>query len=254
MSKKSATKSNLKIYITFTFVMLLSLIGGFLAGRFAGKNKDVLASIDWNSIAEYTAAYLPVIYAVLMVVLFVAAMCLYFKVKQAVQKWDREDETVIDDIENRITWLSMFPPISIILSIMLFSICICAFENAQYVPSWSDSACLVTFAVSIALYYTVWKITVDLEKKLNPEKKGNPFDFHFIREWENSSDEGEILMQSKACQKGFLAGQLAGLLMWIVSFTCMLVFHTGVLAVICCCSILLCMYLVYGIELVKLQK
>ena len=61
MSKKSVTKSNLKIYITFTLVMLLCLIGGFLAGRFAGKNKDVLDSINWNSIAEYTATYLPVI-------------------------------------------------------------------------------------------------------------------------------------------------------------------------------------------------
>lgn len=254
MGKKRATKSNLKIYITFTFVMLLSLIGGFLAGRFAGKNKNVLDSIDWNRIAEYTATYLPVIYVVLMVVSFVAAMCLYFKVKRAAAKWDREDETVIDGIENRITWLSIFPPISIVISIMLFSICICAIENAQSVPLWADSVCLVTFVISMVLYYTVLKITVDLEKKLNPEKKGNPFDFHFMREWENSSDEGEILMQSKACQKGFLAGQIAGIFMWIVSFTCMLVFHTGVLPVICCCSILLCMYLTYGIELVKLQK
>lgn len=98
------------------------------------------------------------------------------------------------------------------------------------------------------------KITIDLEKKLNPEKKGNPFEIHFLKKWEASSDEGEILMTAKACKKAFFVGQIACLVMWVVSLVCMLAFQTGILPVICCCVILICMYLAYGLDIIKLQK
>ena len=48
--KKVNKKSNLKIYIIFAIMILVSLLGGFLAGRLAAVNKDTLDGINWDNI------------------------------------------------------------------------------------------------------------------------------------------------------------------------------------------------------------
>ena len=50
--KKVNKKSNLKIYIIFAIMILVSLLGGFLAGRLAAVNKDTLDGINWDRSEE----------------------------------------------------------------------------------------------------------------------------------------------------------------------------------------------------------
>ena len=254
MGKDNKTKRNLKIYLTFVMIMLLCLSGGFVFGIVIGKHRESLNAIDWNGVSEYMAVSLPIIYIIVMAALSGISICIYFKVKREAYKWDGEEETLINEIEKKITWLSMLPAISIGLNMMFFSICLCVNESVASAPQWIFATSIITCMISVVLCCVIWKITVDLEKKLNPEKKGNPFEFYFIRKWEESSDEGEILIQAKACKKAFIIGQIICIFMWVISFICMLAFQTGVLPVICCCVIILCMYFAYGFELVKLQK
>ena len=93
--KKVNKKSNLKIYIIFAIMILVSLLGGFLAGRLAAVNKDTLDGINWDNIWRIVADTLPIAYGVLMLMVFVVSFVMYGKIKRAISGWDGEDEDVI---------------------------------------------------------------------------------------------------------------------------------------------------------------
>ena len=78
-------KSNLKIYIIFAIMILVSLLGGFLAGRLAAVNKDTLDGINWDNIWSIVADTLPIAYGVLMLTVFVVSFVMYGKIKRGDQ-------------------------------------------------------------------------------------------------------------------------------------------------------------------------
>lgn len=256
MNKKNK-HSNIRIYIIFAFVMISCLVGGFFAGKFTGKNKDILASIDWDKFAFFIANSLPVAYGILIIVSFIVYYFMYKKVKSKALDWQNnfaDDEDIINNIEIKIDYISIFSSVTFILSIMIFPLCVWSFIRTDNIYSWQSVLTELTFMMSLILYFIIFKVTVDLEKKLNPEKKGNPFDLHFVKKWELSSDEGEILVEARAGKKAFFIGQIACLAGWIAGFISMLAFNTGVLPVICSSGIFLSMYIAYGFEIVKLKK
>ena len=241
--KKVNKKSNLKIYIIFAVMILASLLGGFLAGRLAAVNKDTLDGINWDHIWWITADTLPIVYGVLMLATFVVSFVMYGKIKRMIRGWDGENEDVIVDIESRITTAS-------------FPVCIYAVDRTYSDGRGTFLTVLseLVFLISMTLYCVVEKLVIDEEKKLNPEKSGNIFDMHFRRDWENTSDEAELIMIAKSSKKGFMTGIKAGFVMWILTFMSMFAFDTGVMPIVAVGLVLIVMYVAYCREFVRLQK
>lgn len=254
--KKVNKKSNLKIYIIFAVMILVSLLGGFLAGRLAAVNKDTLDGINWDHIWWVTADTLPIVYGVLMLATFVVSFVMYGKIKRMIRGWDGENEDVIVDIESRITTASYLPCVIVFVGLVLFPVCIYAVDRTYSDGRGTFLTVLseLVFLISMALYCVVEKLVIDEEKKLNPEKSGNIFDMHFRRDWENTSDEAELIMIAKSSKKGFMTGIKEGFVMWILTFMSMFAFDTGVMPVLAVGVILLVMYVAYGREFRKLQK
>lgn len=254
--KKVNEKSNLKIYIIFAIMILVSLLGGFLAGRLAAVNKDTLDGINWDNIWRIVADTLPIVYGVLMLVVFVVSFAMYGKIKRAISGWDGEDEDVIADIERKISTASYLPCVAVFMGFVLFPVCIYAIDRAYGDDGGMVMAIVseLVFVISLALYCAAEKLVIDEEKKLNPEKCGNIFDMHFRRDWESTSDEAELTMIAKSSKKGFMSGIKAGFVMWILMFMSMFAFGTGVMPVLAVGVILLVMYVAYGREFRKLQK
>ena len=226
--KKVNKKSNLKIYIIFAVMILASLLGGFLAGRLAAVNKDTLDGINWDHIWWVTADTLPIV----------------------------ENEDVIVDIESRITTASYLPCVIVFVGLVLFPVCIYAVDRTYSDGRGTFLTVLseLVFLISMALYCVVEKLVIDEEKKLNPEKSGNIFDMHFRRDWENTSDEAELIMIAKSSKKGFMTGIKAGFVMWILTFMSMFAFDTGVMPIVAVGLVLIVMYVAYCREFVRLQK
>lgn len=243
-----------KVYFLFAAVMLCCLLGGYFVGRLIGRREDVLAELNWDKFAAFIASSLPIAYALFIVLLFIICLCMYRGVRTRALHWDGEDDAEIHDIEKTLSYLSIIPAVTLVMSIMIFSICVWALIHIDNVNSPLSVVSEITFLLSFVFYMAIIKPTVDLEKKLNPEKRGNPFDFRFIKQWESTSDEGELLVEAKAGRKAFYVGQLACMAGWVIGFVCMMALHTGVLAVICSCGVMLAMYLTYGIEIVRLNK
>lgn len=255
-NKKVNKKSNLKIYIIFAVMILASLLGGFLAGRLAAVNKDALDGINWDHIWWITADTLPIVYGVLMLATFVVSFVMYGKIKRMIRGWDGENEDVIVDIESRITTASYLPCVIVFVGLVLFPVCIYAVDRTYSDGRGTFLTVLseLVFLISMALYCVVEKLVIDEEKKLNPEKSGNIFDMHFRRDWENTSDEAELIMIAKSSKKGFMTGIKAGFVMWILTFMSMFAFDTGVMPIVAVGLVLIVMYVAYCREFVRLQK
>lgn len=255
-NKKVNKKSNLKIYIIFAVMILASLLGGFLAGRLAAVNKDTLDGINWDHIWWVTADTLPIVYGVLMLATFVVSFVMYGKIKRMIRGWDGENEDVIVDIESRITTASYLPCVIVFVGLVLFPVCIYAVDRTYSDGRGTFLTVLseLVFLISMALYCVVEKLVIDEEKKLNPEKSGNIFDMHFRRDWENTSDEAELIMIAKSSKKGFMTGIKAGFVMWILTFMSMFAFDTGVMPIVAVGLVLIVMYVAYCREFVRLQK
>lgn len=254
--KKVNKKSNLKIYIIFAVMILVSLLGGFLAGRLAAVNKDTLDGINWDHIWWVTADTLPIVYGVLMLATFVVSFVMYGKIKRMIRGWDGENEDVIVDIESRITTASYLPCVIVFVGLVLFPVCIYAVDRTYSDGRGTFLTVLseLVFLISMALYCVVEKLVIDEEKKLNPEKSGNIFDMHFRRDWENTSDEAELIMIAKSSKKGFMTGIKAGFVMWMLMFVSMFAFDTGVMPIVAVGLVLIVMYVAYCKEFVRLQK
>ena len=102
----------------------------------------------------------------------------------------------------------------------------------------------------------IWQLfiqakTIDLEKKLNPEKKGNIFDSNFSKDWENSCDEAEKAKIYKSGYKAFKVAVISCMAMWIISVFGQLFFNTGLLPCITLTVIWLSMTIAYYVEAVK---
>ncbi len=254
--KKVNKKSNLKIYIIFAIMILVSLLGGFLVGRLAAVNKDTLDGINWDNIWRIVADTLPIAYGVLMLAVFVVSFVMYGKIKRTISGWDGENEDVIVDIESRITTASYLPCVIVFVGLVLFPVCIYAVDRTYSDGRGTFLTVLseLVFLISMALYCVVEKLVIDEEKKLNPEKSGNIFDMHFRRDWENTSDEAELIMIAKSSKKGFMTGIKAGFVMWILTFMSMFAFDTGVMPIVAVGLVLIVMYVAYCREFVRLQK
>jgi len=254
--KKVNKKSKLKIYIIFAVMILASLLGGFLAGRLAAVNKDTLDGINWDHIWWITADTLPIVYGVLMLATFVVSFVMYGKIKRMIRGWDGENEDVIVDIESRITTASYLPCVIVFVGLVLFPVCIYAVDRTYSDGRGTFLTVLseLVFLISMTLYCVVEKLVIDEEKKLNPEKSGNIFDMHFRRDWENTSDEAELIMIAKSSKKGFMTGIKAGFVMWILTFMSMFAFDTGVMPIVAVGLVLIVMYVAYCREFVRLQK
>ncbi len=165
-------------------------------------------------------------------------------------------EDVIVDIESRITTASYLPCVIVFVGLVLFPVCIYAVDRTYSDGRGTFLTVLseLIFLISMALYCVVEKLVIDEEKKLNPEKSGNIFDMHFRRDWENTSDEAELIMIAKSSKKGFMTGIKAGFVMWILTFMSMFAFDTGVMPIVAVGLVLIVMYVAYCREFVRLQK
>lgn len=255
-TEKKLKKSNVKIYVIFAVIVLGSLIGGFFAGRQVGANKETLESIDWDSMWRLISVTLPIVYTVAMAALFIVTFVMYGRIKSAVKAWDGDEEDVIDGIERKITLASFLPCMAAFTGFLVFPICIYAAERTGGAAKFTWYAILseLIFMVTFVLYCVAEKLLVDEEKRLNPEKKGNIFDVNFRRDWEQSSDEAELIMAARSSKKGFMAGIKACFVLWVITFVCMFAFDTGVLPVASVSIVLVVMYVAYGAALVKLQR
>jgi hypothetical protein len=259
MSKSSqhrVQKSNIKIYIIFAVVLLCSFGGGYFAGRVGAGIQDRLDAINWADVAQ--TLYIPaiVVFGLLVAGSFAICLAMYFRVKKHLAQIGQLDddayEEALPEVEKTIGVLTAIAGAVEVVSLFCYPfILLCAetMSNAEVAVSGSSLVVAnLLFVAELACYMVILALAVGQEKKLNPEKRGNIFDFRFRRQWFGSMDEAELIHAAKAAQTAYTAGLYTGLFLWLIAFISMFLFHTGILPVVVVTIMMLVMYIVGAVK------
>ncbi len=251
-------KTSKKTLVIFFLVLAACLVAGFFTGFGIARVEDAVA-VWQQRLAENAAAFLIALFALFAVynaVLCGGALLSLRTTRKQVARWDGEDETAIEQIERRLNLPLLLPNIAIILNAAGFLTLVEVSSMKSVSPKLGGIVMLCTILVyflSFAAYMVASNRVVNLEKQLNPEKRGSVFEFRFNKHWYESCDEAERQMTGRACLSAYKASQYACLACWIVSMICQFLLKTGVLPILLVCAIWLAQTLAYFRACMKLE-
>ena len=104
------------------------------------------------------------------VVLLGAGWYLYAAAKRRFAAWDGEDEDAMDAAEQQLSWALLLTGLVIILDFFFFAASII---YDRFLPD------LILFLASVAVLVVLQQKIVDLERRINPEKRGSVYDMKF---------------------------------------------------------------------------
>lgn len=255
MSKAKNQKSELKLIVIFLLVLGASFVGGYFFGTMGARYEDTMKEL-LQVVANGATMAFPMFYVFVNAMLIVASLVIYIVARKKAQLWDRESEEVINGVEKRLNWSVTLINILMIADIFFYGVMVYISAYTKFGESYDDELFVlgtVTFLVSYALMMVLYKLIVDLVKKLNPEKRGSVFDIKFMKEWEDSCDEAEKLTMYKAAYKTYHIVSVVCMLMWMVSFGSMLLFQTGLLPMFCVSAIWVTMVATYSIVVAQME-
>ncbi len=257
--KSTKEKSEKKYFLIFLGILAVCFLGGLLMGvisRYLTENVQITDEM-LTEIKLGLAYIVPVAAAVINVIVFIIALLQFFKIKKMAKAWDGEDEKTICEIEYKLNWPLLFANVMMICNFVFFSVGVelCNLHKLEEnVSEILNFVVMGTFVISYVFEIIITKLVVDLEKKLNPEKKGSIFDMQFAKKWENSCDELQKQISYIAGFKAYKAGSKVCVVLWVISFVSQFIFDTGVFPVICIGAIWLVMLISYSVSCMQAEK
>ncbi len=251
-------KKNQKIYIKFALILLVSLFIGFFLGIISNILKQMLPDMKNLSklILSASVYMVPVLFVGMHITCAAIAFFQYNKCKKMMAAWDGEDDTTINEIEHKLNIPITLASICTVLNFAFFAILI-HIANQDAVTRRTfiilDFLNIVIFILGYVWILSITHLTVNLEKQLNPEKKGNVFDTKFMKEWEESCDEAQKLIIYKAAFSAYKTGNSICSTLWIVGIILEFTVGNGLLPIIFTCIIWLGIQIAYTVTSIKLE-
>ena len=212
------------------FAVICTIVGGvvgYYSGHSAAKGGlDQLVGMMKEAGAFFGTHIAPWLMLALAVIVPVVCIPIYRRAKKLVAAWDGEDEDVMQRAEERLSWALLLDSLTVIVSFFFFN------AGTAKLPQSSDGntiTLLVIFLVVIALATLLQQKTVDLTKKMNPEKRGSVYDMKFQERWWESCDEAERRQIGQASYKAYVTVSRFCPYCWGVLLLGNMVFHYGIL-------------------------
>jgi hypothetical protein len=264
MSKNNTNnkKSNRTIFITFVVALFAIYIAGFFIGRLAVHLEGERSFEELVlSVKAFAIHATPVVLIVVCSVGIIISTAVFLSCRAMYKKLlnDKDNDALWDTLEDRLNVAMILTNIFSIIDLFLFLCCLYS-GLVMAEKDYSDSgmaimiAPFVLFIVASIVGVLIPKWTLDIEKHLNPEKRGNVLDFQFQKVWMNSCDEAERLIAYKAGYKAFLNTNTTCIVMCIVAFVVSVSFRTNVFALVCVCVIWFVNNLSYMLRAAKLER
>lgn len=259
---KSKKENNRKTFIIFITVMVVLYAAGYIVGVLVAKGErngslEKMISFLKNDFVKV----IPPFYLLLSVVSFIIVFVLYMQCKMMYKKLlaNTEDDNLWDCLENKMNQPLIISNVMQIIDIFFFGCIIWAAFFVSYGRNGGyESVILVIdsvfFFALIVINLVVSRGLIEIEKKLNPEKRGNVFAFKFNQVWMDSCDEAQKLIAYQAGYQSFKNTNLTCTIMWVLVFAGMFMFKTGVCPLLVVCIIWLVNSVSYMLRAAKLER
>ena len=226
-------------------ILLYGLLGGVL-GFFTGvAGAAGVAETVRQALDRLLAVCAPWGIVASAVILLGAGWYLYAAAKRRFTAWDGEDEDTMDDVERQLSWALLLTGLMIVLDFFFFA------ASIIYERFLQD---LILFLASVAVLVVLQQKIVDLERRINPEKRGSVYDMKFQKTWMDSCDEAERAQIGQACYTAYRMGNKVCVFLWVALLILNFVFDFGLLPIAAVLVVWGVMQTAYALECIRLQK
>jgi len=250
--KKQAKSENRKALPKFALTMLLSLLGGGVLGFIVGfTNVFGLAvddAVDWlyGALRAVTPWAIPVT----SVLTLGGCFFLYRAAAGKFKAWDGGDEDETSEaVERLLSWVLLLSAVQMLIDLFFMTAAsACSLALAQMLPF------IVIFLLSCAGVIFAQQKTVDLERRMNPEKRGSVYDTKFQKKWYDSCDESERRQIGEASLHAYTVTSRFCIGLWLALTVLGMSVEIGILPVLAVLLVLGVMQVSYTLECMRLSK
>lgn len=251
---KENKREQRKIILKFVLILIVSMLLGAASSFGLGVLDGSGMLLELGSVWQVMGTAVPYVFLFANLIAAIVASTLTARGKKEIDAWDGEDES-IEDTERKLSLSLLLANTMMVLNFLLFS---ASLEAASHVAQERLEFRLLMGSLAIFILSYVWIFCVTghvikLEKRVNPEKKGNIFDTKFQKQWIASCDEAEKQMIYQCGFRAYRTGNTVCMLLWVVALLTQLWLGTGVFPVACICVIWMAMMLSYQITGFRLE-
>lgn len=164
------------------------------------------------------------------------------------------DEQIFEEVEDKLSQGMFILSVIMIVQMLFFGIMMAELENLAVHSFAITMVATGVFVAGNLAQLKQQQLMVDLEKEMNPSKKGSVYDAKFRDKWEESCDELEKIIIYKSAYKAYKTTALTCVILWIVTATLSIAFKTGPLPSIAVTVIWLVQTVSYCREAMKLER
>ena len=227
-NNENIKKDNKKAIPKFLLILLVSaIIGGFCGYYSVALGESNMRDAISNYLYEFLRIITPYISIISFVVFVLPAYIIYRKALKLAGVWDGESEEIPESIDKSLTRTMLL--ISIAMIVGFFGISCMLIVNCGLRGSL---LAFFSFIVVELLISVIQQKTVDLTRRMNPEKQGSVYDTKFEKKWYESCDEAEKRQIGEAAYYSFRITSKSCIILWCVALFAHIVFDTGIFPVI----------------------
>lgn len=193
LANKKEDSSKLKGFI---IMMVVCLTAGFIVGFVVAAAGDIRILKDMASMVSGLIKSISM-YAnfVLTIVSLIAVVILYRQSRKMFAAWDGENEEIYNTFERKLSIATIIIAINQVLLFMFIAIGIIRMleleAQGKTVLIINSSIFIIGIFGTLIFNIIAQQKIVNIEKEINPEKRGSVFDNKFHKKWIESCDELE---------------------------------------------------------------
>lgn len=246
-------KEDKKAFKSFIIVMIISAMGGAIIGGasiYLQKHiGDELSDFLLNILMTIT----PYASLVLSILVTIVSVIVYNSSRKKLKLWNQSDEQeeMIDNIEEKLSYVLLFTSVNLILGFFFFGAGMALLSEDSYTKV---ILFLVGFIVCVVSTILIQNKVVNLEKEINPFLNGSVYDFKFSQKWLDSCDEAIKLNIYKSSFKSHKSVTNTCLILWIICVIGYDFFDFGIMPLVMVTIIWLVQTVSYCRESIKCSK
>lgn len=243
------------VVLKFLLIVLAAAIVGFFGGFGAMWLRATVLEGQAEAMAHVGASLaraLPWVSWGVSLALTLAALGLHLNCRAKFLAWDGEDEDLIDGVEHRLGVSMLLDTLMMILGFLFFTL---LSGTMGLLEGWQFWLGLAGFLYCLTASIVLTRLSVNLTKRINPEKRGDVLEVKFQKTWLSSCDEGERAVIYQAAFKAYKATSYTCMGLWLACTLAQITFDfISPVPGVCVLLIWLVLNLTYCLESLRLQR
>jgi len=253
MNEKNQKKSeNRKALPKFALAMVLSLLGGGVLGFVMGFTQvfGLAAEDTARWLNDALRAITPWGIPVTSVLTLGGSFFIYRAAAREFAAWNGGDEDETSEaVDLRLSWVLLLSAVQMLINLFFMT----AASSYSLTPN-RMLPFIIVFILSCALVIFAQQKTVDLERRMNPEKHGSVYDTKFQKKWYDSCDESERRQIGEASRHAYTVTSRLCVGLWLALTILGMNMELSVLPVFILLVVWGVMQVSYTLECMRLSK